>query len=40
MKYNIWSFIWDLSELTGIGLGKFAPFIFGKRNGNTGEKIN
>lgn len=21
--------IWDLSEFTGIGLGRFAPYIFG-----------
>lgn len=27
---RLWKFIWELSENTGIGLGRFAPFVFGK----------
>lgn len=32
MKLNLWRFIWstvwNISERTGIGLGKFAPWVF------------
>lgn len=32
MKLNLWKFIWstvwNISERTGIGLGKFAPWVF------------
>jgi hypothetical protein len=30
--------IWDLSEYTGIGLGKFAPFVFSMMIGRKGNK--
>jgi hypothetical protein len=36
----IWRIIWELSEFTGIGLGKFAPFVFGKMIGRKGEKVD
>lgn len=29
-KPNIWSWIWDISEIIGISLGRFAPYVFGK----------
>ena len=32
--------IWNISEMTGIGLGRFAPYVFGKIIGNEGKKIN
>lgn len=28
MSKWIYKFIWDISEFTGIGLGKFAPYVF------------
>ena len=27
---KLYKFIWDLSEFTGISLGRFAPFVFRK----------
>lgn len=36
----IWKLLWDLSECTGIGLGKLAPFVFGKTINRKGRKIN
>lgn len=30
---------WNLSEYTGIGLGRFAPFVFGKMIGRKGKRI-
>ncbi len=32
--------IWNLSEFTGIGLGRFAPYIFGRMIGAKGKRIN
>jgi len=29
MKW-FWTMLWNLSEFTGIGLGRIAPFVFGK----------
>jgi len=34
----MWKFIWNISEFTGIGLGRFAPFVFGKMMGYKGKK--
>lgn len=31
--------IWNLSELSGIGLGRFAPFVFGKMIGCKYKRI-
>lgn len=32
MKLNLWKFIWstvwNISERTGVGLGRFAPWVF------------
>lgn len=38
MKFSIWAFIWETSELTGIPLGRFAPYIFGKMIGSPNKK--
>jgi hypothetical protein len=38
MRY-FWVFLWYLSELTGIGLGRFAPFVFAKMGRLKGRKI-
>ena len=37
---SFWKFIWDLSEFTGIGLGRFAPFVLGKMTGSKPARIN
>jgi hypothetical protein len=37
MRY-FYKFIWEISELSGIGLGRFAPYVFGKMIGAKGEK--
>ena len=34
-----WKAIWSLSEFTGIGLGRFAPYVFGKMIGCKGKKV-
>lgn len=39
MKFSIWAFIWETSELTGIPLGRLAPYVFGKMIGSKGVKI-
>ena len=31
--------IWDISELSGIGLGKYAPIVFGWIVGSKGKKL-
>lgn len=31
--------IWDISEFTGIGLGKYAPIVFGLMIGSKGKKL-
>lgn len=31
--------IWELSELSGIGLGKYAPIVFGWMVGSKGKKL-
>jgi hypothetical protein len=35
----IWRGIWNLSEFTGIGLGRFAPFVFGRMIGRRGVEV-
>lgn len=30
---NIWRVIWEISEWSGIGLGRLAPFVFAKMIG-------
>lgn len=37
---HFWSFVWNLSEFTGIGLGKYAPFVFGRMIGVKGEEVD
>ena len=36
---NIWKLIWNLGEWSGIGLGRFGPFVFGKMIGRKGKRI-
>jgi hypothetical protein len=36
---RFWTFVWELSENSGIGLGRFAPFVFGKMIGAKGKRI-
>lgn len=38
MKW-IFTQVWNLSEFTGIGLGRFAPYVFEKMVGIKGEKL-
>jgi hypothetical protein len=38
LESNIWAFIWWLSEFTGIGLGRFAPYVFGKMINRKGKR--
>lgn len=33
-------YIWNLSEATGIGLGRFAPIVFSGMIGAKGKKVN
>lgn len=35
-----WTLVWNLSELTGIGLGRYAPFVFERMLGVEGEEID
>ena len=35
---RIYTFIWNVSEFTGIGLGRCAPYVFGKMLGKKGKK--
>lgn len=37
MSQWIYTFIWNMSEWSGIGLGKFAPYVFHQMIG--GEKV-
>ena len=37
MKW-FWKQVWDVSEFTGIGLGRLAPFVFAKMLGIKGDK--
>lgn len=36
---NTWGLIWRLSEFCGIGLGRFAPFVFERMIGSKGHRI-
>ena len=35
---KLYKFIWDMSELTGVPLGRFAHIIFGKMIGSKGKR--
>ena len=35
-----WSIVWNVSELTGIGLGKYAPWIFSQMINSKRTKAN
>ena len=37
---KIYQIIWNVSELTGIGLGRLAPRVFEKMIGIKGKKAN
>ncbi|HXH70471.1 MAG TPA: hypothetical protein VNI60_09095 [Pyrinomonadaceae bacterium] len=37
---TIATIIWNCSEFFGVGLGRFAPFVFGKMIGSKGKRIN
>lgn len=39
MKKILAKIIWELSEFTGIGLGRFAPIIFGAMVGCEGDEL-
>lgn len=34
-----WGLIWEISETTRIGLGRFAPFVFVQAMGHKGKEI-
>ena len=36
---KFWLIIWEFSEFTGIGLGRFAPFVFEQMTGLKGEEV-
>ncbi len=36
---RFWRFVWDVSEFAGIGLGRFAPFVFGRMIGRKGARV-
>jgi hypothetical protein len=38
MRKIIFLCVWEISEFTGIGLGRFAPYVFGKMIGSKGVK--
>lgn len=38
MSRIFYRLLWDLSEFTGIGLGRFAPYVFGQMVGVKGKK--
>ena len=40
VKMKLFATIWELSEFTGIGLGKFAPYVFERMIGIKGERID
>lgn len=39
MPVNFWAFVWWLSETSGIGLGRFAPFVFERMIGGKGKRV-
>lgn len=39
MKW-LWTAIWDLSEWSGIGLGRWAPVVFGRMIGRKGKRVD
>lgn len=36
---TIGKLIWDISEFTGFGLGKYAPIVFGWMVGSKGKRL-
>lgn len=40
MSKKFWSIIWNVSEFTGIGLGKYAPYVFEKMLGINGIELD
>jgi hypothetical protein len=40
MSKWIYKRIWNLSEWSGIGLGRFAPYVFGKMIGAKGSNVD
>lgn len=40
MNRWFWKQIWNLSEFTHIGLGKYAPYVFGKMIGCQGNEVD
>lgn len=36
---SLYGALWRLSELTGIGLGRIAPFVFERMIGKRGHKV-
>ena len=39
MSKLFYKIIWELSETSGIPLGRFAPYVFGKMIGSKGKLI-
>ena len=35
-----WTVVWEASELCHIGLGRFAPFVFGRMIGVRGKRVD
>ena len=35
-----WQGVWNLSEFTGIGLGRFAPFVLGQAIGAKPKRVD
>lgn len=40
MKQFICGLIWDLSEWTGISIGRLTPWVFGGMIGKKGKKVS
>jgi hypothetical protein len=40
MSKWLWTQIWDISEFTGISLGRLAPYVFSKMIGVKGERVD
>lgn len=39
MTQRLFTAVWNLSEFLHIGLGRFAPFVFGKMIGQEGKRL-
>ncbi len=40
MTQKLWAAVWNFSEWSGVGLRRFAPFVFGKMIGRKGHKVD